>query len=561
MRITPGGENAYTAARAGLLLVPRGRGRYNPFSTEGSPETESGPPLSDTLPTTGQPPSDAGARLQRAEQIIGALDKGLAVLSADLVVRWANDPFREWCAGDPVGRSFFDALQTPAADRPGDHAFHAALAGSSSCFRLAHNNRYLDVTVSPIRDRGRVIELVAMADDVTAAVNRQQKLNALYKAGQELDALEPEQLAEMNVMCRVELLKANLRQYVHNLLRYTVIEVRRFEPKTNRLLPLLEEGMTPEASGRGLEALETGNGVTGYVAATKKPYLCADTANDPHYIEGSEGAKSSMTVPLMFNDELVGTFNVESTEVNAFGAEDLQFTEMFARELARALHTLNLLDAQEACAAAGIVQQVHRDIALPSDDLLSVTSTLLERTVGQPEYAELLLRIVADLRKIKMAVHRIFGEVARQNAVPMNPKLAGMRVLVVDADERIRRTAHTMLERQGCLVDAAASAADGIAMAKACTYDAVLVAIKHADMGGTAAYRALVKAVPLGRVILMQGFEYDGAHTVVNVKQDGYWLPILYKKPLQEGQLFDALTCPTPAAHPATPAEPHAVAS
>ena len=194
--------------------------------------------------------------------------------------------------------------------------------------------------------------------------------------------------------------------------------------------------------------------------------------------------------------------------------------------------------------------------------MLSVTSTLLEKIAGQPEHTEPLHRIVADLRKIKMAVHRIFGEVARQNAVPMNPKLAGMRILVVDADERIRRTAHTMLERQGCLVDAAGTAAEGIAMAKVSTYDAVLVAIKHADMGGTAAYRALVKAVPLGRVILMQGFEYDGAHTVVNVKQDGYWLPILYKRPLQDDRVFDALTAPTPAAaHPATPAEPHAVAS
>ena len=82
-------------------------------------------------------------------------------------------------------------------------------------------------------------------------------------------------------------------------------------------------------------------------------------------------------------------------------------------------------------------------------------------------------------------------------------------------------------------------------MAKAGTYDAVLVSVKHKDMGGTAAYRALVKAVPLGRVILTQGFEYDGGHTVVNARQDGYWLPVLFK-PFQEPVLFKALTCPPP---------------
>jgi two-component system, sensor histidine kinase SagS len=156
-------------------------------------------------------------------------------------------------------------------------------------------------------------------------------------------------------------------------------------------------------------------------------------------------------------------------------------------------------------------------------------------------------------------VHHIFEEVARQNSVPIDSKLAGLRVLVVDNDERIRRSAHTILERQGCIVDAASTATDGIAMARVSTYDAVLCAIKHKDMGGTAAYRALVKAVPLGRVILTQGFEYDGGHTIVNVRQDGYWLPVIFK-PFQEPKLFVALTCMMPSA-PAGSSEPMATAS
>ena len=96
-------------------------------------------------------------------------------------------------------------------------------------------------------------------------------------------------------------------------------------------------------------------------------------------------------------------------------------------------------------------------------------------------------------------------------------------------------------------------------MARSGTYDAVLVSVKHKDMGGTAAYRALVKAVPLGRVILTQGFEYDGGHTVVNARQDGYWLPVLFK-PFQEPLLFKALTCPAPSP-PAKPPAPVAAAT
>ena len=48
--------------------------------------------------------------------------------------------------------------------------------------------------------------------------------------------------------------------------------------------------MLPEAAGRVLYARPTGNGVTGFVAATGESYLCADAATDPHYIDGAAGA-------------------------------------------------------------------------------------------------------------------------------------------------------------------------------------------------------------------------------------------------------------------------------
>jgi CheY-like chemotaxis protein len=256
-----------------------------------------------------------------------------------------------------------------------------------------------------------------------------------------------------------------------------------------------------------------------------------------------------MTVPIVFHDQVIGTFNVESPNVNAFGPEDLQFTELFARELARSLNTLNLLNAQEQFAAAGVIDSVNRDIAMPADDLLGVVSSLIERLGERPDVLDGLRKVLADTRKIKLAVRRIGDELAKQAIPVCDPKLDGMRILVIDADERIRKSAHFILERRGCMVEAASNPADGIAMAKAGTYDAVLVSVRHKDMGGTAAYRSLVKAVPLGRVILTQGFEYDSCHTVVNAKQDGYWLPVLFK-PFQEPALIKALTAPAPSAPP-----------
>src|SRR5439155_14120735 len=144
-----------------------------------------------------------------------------------------------------------------------------------------------------------------------------------------------------------------------------VVEIRLLDPETGRLEPLLEEGMMPEAAQRVLHARPAGNGVTGYVASMGVGVVCPDTAADPRYLEGARGAHSSLTVPLIYQQRVIGTFNVESPKVNAFSDEDLQFAEIFCREIAFALHTLELLNAEMRNAATRSCEAVSREVAMP----------------------------------------------------------------------------------------------------------------------------------------------------------------------------------------------------
>ena len=57
-----------------------------------------------------------------------------------------------------------------------------------------------------------------------------------------------------------------------------MVEIRLLDQKTGRLEPLLEMGMDAEAAARELYAQPQNNGVTGFVAATGKSYLCEDTS-------------------------------------------------------------------------------------------------------------------------------------------------------------------------------------------------------------------------------------------------------------------------------------------
>jgi two-component system, sensor histidine kinase SagS len=495
-----------------------------------------------------------------SDSLLDSLGEGVILVDPHLHITWANRTFQEWCGG-PVGdRSFYDALGSPQILGPDYSPFHTAMAeGKTVTTRLhvSQSNRYLEMLVTPVQTvPEQVSHLVCLIRDVTALVLQQQKLDALHQAGVEMSALAADQLAEMSVEERVELLKANIRRFTHDLLNYDVVEIRLLDRQTNRLEPLLEEGMTPEAAKRELYAKTEGNGVTGFVAATGKSYTCTDTSTDPLYIEGAAGAHSSLTVPLMYQDQVIGTFNVESPRLNAFGEDDLQFAEIFSREVASALHTLELLTAEKRSTASQSIEAIRREVALPVDDILAAATAVLDRYIGHdPEMADKLRQILAGARSIKQVIQRV-GE----NLVPVapagpegvaHPKLRGLRVLVADSDERVRRSAHGLLGSFGCVVETARDGKEALTMARLGTYDAILVDIRLPDMTGHDAFCKLKQAQPQARVILMTAFGYDPSHAIVKCRQDG--LRFVLYKPFRVDQLLDALENPDPAGSASPP--------
>ena len=485
--------------------------------------------------------------LLQAERILEALPDGVAVITPSFQIVWANSTFTKWCGGTCTGISFYEALKSPEILGPDFSPFHTSLAGRTATTRLqCPDNRYLEFHVTPVRNTDQTIQhLICLGRDVTAEVHHQQKLDALHQAASRLAQLGPEELADMSVQERIEFLKHNIRRLTHDLFHYDVIAIRLLDRQTGRLEPLLQEGMTPEAVSRVPLAKAEGNGITGFVAATGKSYLCPDTANDPLYLAGAAVARSSMTVPLIAGDEVIGTFNIESPKPNAFGEDDLKFLETFAREIAAALHTLELLTAEKQSSASQSIEAISREVALPVDDILANATAVLERYIGHdPEIAGYIKRIVAAARSIKQSIQKVGEDLAA--TVPgsrihdqARPALKGLRLLVVDNDERVRRSAHAILGRFGCVVETARDGREALTMARLGSYDAILADIRLSDIPGYEIYRRLREAQPQARVILMTTYGYDPGHSIVKARQDG--LRFVLFKPFRVDQLLEAL--------------------
>jgi GAF domain-containing protein len=485
-------------------------------------------------------------RFKTDELILRHIDKGLAVLDPAGTVTWSNAVFQQNTLGDPVGRPFLAALGGMMIASDESDPLAPARQGRSTAVRLhcphCTDQPFLEADIRPVLNaNGEVSNLVVLVRDVTPEVVQQQKLDALHQAGLELSGLDAEQLAEMNFPSRVELLKLNLRRFIHDLLHYDTIEVRLLDRNTGELKPLLEDGMLPEAAGRVLFAQPTGNGVTGYVASTGKSYLCGDAANDPHYIAGAAGARSSMTVPLKYHDEVIGTLNVESPRERGFGPDDLQFTELFSKEIAAALHTLDLLSAQQICTASQSIEAVNKEIALPLDEVLAGASVLLEKLHRtDPEATDRLRRILDAARQVKESVTGVGRSLVVSPAGgPANLPLLGKRVLVIESDERLRRAAHLLLTRLGATVETASMATEGVAMALDTCYDAIFQEVKPPDLGGYDCYRRLRAARPAAILSLTTGFGYDNAHSIVKARADG--LKYVLFKPFRQEQVVRAV--------------------
>jgi two-component system, sensor histidine kinase SagS len=481
---------------------------------------------------------------RRNALILSHAARGIAFTDLDGRVVWANPKLSEWCVGEPVGRHLLAALSAPtaASDTPDPIA---ALRGGRSVDVRVHRTEgtpeYLDVTAHPVfAPDGTVCQFLALCRNVTGEVDQQKKLDALHQAGNELVELDAATIAEVSLPERVESLKDNLRRLIHDLLHYDIIEVRLYDKRSNELRPLLEEGMTPQAAARRLEALPEGNGITGWVAYHRQSYLCGDAAADPKYLAGADAARSSLTVPLMFQNDLVGTFNVESPRLNGFSEEDLQFTELIGKEIAAALHTLDLLSAQQSCAATHSVELVSREIALPIDEVIASAAVLLKQLGDRDDVVVRHLRkIVDNARQVKASVRRVGDQAADSTLAPAPRPLTGRRVLVVEQDARLRREAHRVLEGLGATAETVGTAAEGLALLAGVDYDAVLMEVRPIDLGGYDTYKAVRQIRPGVPLAMTTGFGYDVAHSIVKARADG--MKYVLFKPFKPDQLVAAV--------------------
>jgi len=261
-----------------------------------------------------------------------------------------------------------------------------------------------------------------------------------------------------------------------------------------------------------------------------------------------------LAVPLIVHDHVIGSINVESPETSAFDQSDMQFLEIFSRDVAAALNTLELLAAQGANSAQKSVEAIHSAVALPIDEILNETVQVIEKYIGHDgEVVDRLKSILRKARDVKQMIQRVGAKMAPAEAVPegllgpAGPDLTDRRILVIDSDDAVRDSAHKLLEKCGCIVETAHHGEEALAMIRTCDsdhhYDVIISDIRLEDMTGYDLMVAMssLKGCNDPALILMTGFGYDPGHTIVKARKAGLQHNAILYKPFRSDQLLDTV--------------------
>jgi phosphoserine phosphatase RsbU/P len=117
--------------------------------------------------------------------------------------------------------------------------------------------------------------------------------------------------------------------------------------------------------------LKMGEGLIGLVAVNGKPFISPDVRNEPRYINARARTRSEMVAPIISNNEVIGVFDLESDELNAYVKDDLEVLSLLASQVAIIIEKVmlhdQLIEKQRLETQLEVARQVQLEL-LPARD-------------------------------------------------------------------------------------------------------------------------------------------------------------------------------------------------
>ena len=268
---------------------------------------------------------DPGAPDEMSEHVI-ASDEGLvgavATSRTSLVLGPSDTDPKARGAKEP----FTSALLVPLLRR-------GTILGVVECLNRAGGGRFTDA------DR---VALESVSEEMAVAIeNAQLYFDTRRKSVERAVLLEVGRaLAEPLELSQVlDTIMEQLRRIVH----YDAAAIYLLDRETHEVVAEASRGYPPELT-EALKLLE-GEGIVGWVAKTGEAIIVPDTRKDTRYVAARPSTMSEMACAIVSQGRIIGVFNLENDDLDAYHEGHLEFLKTFASQAAAAIERARLLDA------------------------------------------------------------------------------------------------------------------------------------------------------------------------------------------------------------------------
>ena len=258
--------------------------------------------------------------------------------------------------------------------------------------------------------------------------------------------------------------------------------------------------------------------------------------------------KNGETIPVAVSGTIL--FDEQGEEDGTIG---------FAKDLREILHKDQLATLGEV--AIGLSHEINNPLAVILNQVALLEGDI-DRLAGEADSSienERLDAIRREVARITEIVQRL-GEMVetetyetvdyvgpakmvdlrRHRDEARDARLEGLRVLVADDDAGVCQTMKELLERWGCVVDAASDGVEALERLESGTYDLVLSDVVMPRMDGYELYVRVQERWPELPVLMMTAFHYDKDHIIKRARLRGL-VGVLFKKPVDPVRLHEVM--------------------
>jgi sigma-B regulation protein RsbU (phosphoserine phosphatase) len=90
--------------------------------------------------------------------------------------------------------------------------------------------------------------------------------------------------------------------------------------------------------------LKLGEGFIGTAAQTRQAIISPDVSQDPRYFPARQRTRSEMVAPIVSNDKVIGVFDLENDDLNAYTEDDLSVLQLLTSQVAIIIEKVELHD-------------------------------------------------------------------------------------------------------------------------------------------------------------------------------------------------------------------------